>query len=153
MKSKLLFGIIVVALLSSMFVEVSSAESANSISDIKSSGAVYEFTLSWEGEYWTFPDPGWSSLGSLEDRDTFIMTLTTDLKITVIVADCCLMGDTIAVFYPTPYRIKTSATSPDIVKVTGTLPAGTYKFYVGYTLPHTGVFPAGYYMWVIASHA
>jgi len=148
MKNKLPFVLIAVALLSTMFVEVSSAESANNIGGISpfQIGKTYYVTFRVEGEYEHF-----SSVLYLKDRDTYNMTLENDLTITVIVADCCLMGDKIAIFYPNPTTILFEVTSPKIIIGTAKLKAGTYTFYVGYTYSTTGTL-MGYDLWLIATH-
>jgi len=151
MKSKVLFGLVAVAVLSTMFVGVSYGQGANNLGVVGSRGTTYTFTLSGEGQSWTLGPMG-STLSSLTDRDTFKMTLSVKLTITVVVADCCVMGDTIAVFYPSSTAVKFSATSPKVILGSAVLAAGTYTFWVGYTACPGG-FPASYFLWAIATHA
>jgi hypothetical protein len=79
------------------------------------------------------------------------MTLPYKVKITVIVADCCIMGDTIGIFAPIN-TLKTSAKSPNTIVGSAVMNPGTYQFYVGY-VACPGGFSAGYYIWIIATHA
>lgn len=151
MKSKVLFGLVTVAVLSSMLVGVSYGQGGNSLGVVGSRGTTYTFTLSGEGQSWSLGSMG-STLSSLSDRDTFKMTLSVKLTITIVVADCCVMGDTIAVFHPTSTAVKMSATSPKIIVGTAVLAAGTYTFWVGYTACPGG-FPASYFLWIIATRA
>lgn len=148
MKSKILFSLVVVALLSAMLTSAYGT-APNSFDNVQASGMDYAIEFDAEGQMWRPPD-GYSTLGFLEDRDHFTLRLHTPLKITIIIADCCLQGDTIAVFYPTPVNRRFVAVSPNIIMGSKTLPAGTYEFWVGYT-DAPGGFPAGYYMWLIAT--
>jgi len=108
---------------------------------------LFPFTFTGEGQYKYY----YSNLGSLADRDKFVMTTTVKLTITVIVADCCIMGDTIGIFYPTSTTLLMSKTSPGIIVGTATFAAGTYTWWVGY-VACPGGFPAGYWTWIIATH-
>ena len=51
-----------------------------------------------EGQYKAFLT---HAITSFSDRGLYKVTLTTSLDLTMIVIDCCVMGDTIAVFNPT----------------------------------------------------
>jgi hypothetical protein len=110
-------------------------------------GVTHSFILGDEGNYYFSED----RLYSLSDRTTYTMTLWVKLKVTIIVADCCTMGDTIALYYPTMTHLVRSATSPKFIKKTYMLDPGTYTFYVGYKACPGG-FSAGYYIWFIATH-
>lgn len=147
MNRKMLFGFVAVLMLASM-VGLSSASSANSLG-VSSTGASFVWNFTGEGQV---KSSGGTDLASYADRVMVTLTLTTRLKITVVIADCCLMGDTIAAFYPTTVTQVFSATSPRIIIGSATLSAGTYTFWVGYT-SCPGGFPAGLYLWVISTHA
>lgn len=121
---------------------------SNALGMADSAGVTRSFTFTGEGQSRNYI----SDLDNLTDRDKYVMNLTTRLTITVVVADCCLMNDTIAIFYPYSTTPKFSATSPKIILGSAALPKGVYTFWVGYMKPHTMVFPAGYYIWIIASH-
>ena len=84
-----------------------------------------------------------------KDYDTFVMKVTAKSVITIDVIDCCLTGDTICAG-SSAYN-KQCATSPDTVSITTLVPAGVWKFFVVYELPHTCVFPAGYDILVTAA--
>jgi len=106
-----------------------------------------KITFSREGQY-----KAWltHAITSYSDRGLYKVTLTTSLDLTMIVIDCCIQGDTIAVFNPGPTGPKVwSATSPVIIDETWELSAGTYNFYVGYEV--SAMFPAGYYIYFITS--
>jgi len=148
MKTKMVLGLIAVAVLSIMFVGESYAASGNGIGVVESPGTSYTFTFSGEGQSEYVEGHG---IASLSDRDTYVITLTTKLTITIVLADGYIMGDTIAIFYPSSTKVGASAKSPKIVVVTVVLNAGTYTFWVGYT-SCPGGFPAGYFMWIIATH-
>lgn len=145
MNKKVLFGLVAVALFSSLLA-IAPTYAASNHRGLQTQGTEYEFELMPDGwmHYWST----YSGLGNIDDRDCFIMHVLVDCKITIIVADCCVMGDTIAVFYPMD-RVRFKATSPSIIMGTHFLKAGTYKFYVGYT-SCPGGFPAGYNIWLFA---
>ncbi len=126
----------------------SAASSANSLG-VGATGVTLNWSFSGEGQ---MKSSGGIDLASIADRVTVVMTLTTKLKITLVIADCCLMGDTITAFYPTTVAPVFSAKSPSVITGSATLSPGTYTFYVGYTACPGG-FPAGFYMWGIATHA
>jgi hypothetical protein len=109
-------------------------------------GTTYKFTLKEEGYYFFTP----SVLTSLTVADDYHMTLSTRVRVTIIVADCCVMGDTIVLLRPLTTTLAL-AKSPNIIEVTFTLNAGTYDYYVGYRAAPGG-FPEGYYVWFIATH-
>ena len=112
--------------------------------DIGSEGSTYTFEIG--------PGGSWHTSSTLydfapKDYDTFVMTVTDNCTVTVKVVDCCLMGDTMAL---KAGRRIFRATSPDTIVVSAKLKPGTYRFYIGYIRPHTGVFPAGYDVYVSA---
>ena len=112
--------------------------------DIGSEGSTYTFKIG--------PGGSWHTSSTLydyapKDYDTFVMTVTDNCTVTVEVVDCCLMGDTMVL---KAGRRIFKATSPDTIVVSAKLKPGTYKFYIGYTTPHTGAFPAGYDVYVSA---
>jgi len=74
------------------------------------------------------------------------MTVTARTLIHLELVDCCIMGDTIALGQSA--STYWYATSPDTVVLSGWLNAGTYVFFVGYIPPHTGLFPAGYDIYI-----
>ncbi|MFQ6067820.1 MAG: hypothetical protein ACE5K3_11195 [bacterium] len=101
--------------------------------------------------------PHWETYSGLSDdvygsttgtgyADKFVMTVTGDVCIRIRVVDCCLMGDTIALGKSA--KKYWYATSPDVIEIIYCFKAGVYKFFVGYIPPHTGVFPAGYDIYV-----
>ena len=104
-------------------------------------------TFSGEGQYAVFLT---HAITSLSDRGLYTVKLTTRLDLTIIVIDCCVQGDTIALFNPTPTNLLAYAKSPVIIKGTWSLSPGTYPIYVGYT-SSPGGFPAGYYIYFITS--
>jgi hypothetical protein len=79
------------------------------------------------------------------------MTLTVRLKITIVLADGYIMGDRIGIFSPSN-TLRMAATSPTYVLGSTVLNPGTYSFWVGY-VACPGGFPAGYFIWIIATHA
>jgi len=112
----------------------------------------YTFSIgpgkSW-AQYSYLNDDVYGSTTGTGYADKFVMTVTAKTKLHIEVVDCCLMGDTIACgISSTKYK---SATSPQIVIIDATLDASTRTFYVGYIKPHTGVFPAGYDIYVTGS--
>jgi len=117
-------------------------------SEIEPTRDTYRFTFSEEGQY---QHVFGVIIGTATDRDTYIINITKTLTITVVVADCCLMGDTIAIFYPTNKTVFRSATSPAIIIGTTVLAKGVYTFWIGYTYCSTG--NAGYDIWIVATHA
>jgi len=98
------------------------------------------------------PGGSWSTASSLDGYapgyyDRYVMTVTSGSAVTIHVVDCCMEGDTMVI----KSKGKTFRfTSPAEFLRTVTLRAGTYTFYIGYTTPHTGVFPAGYDIYVSA---
>jgi len=144
-KGKILFGMLALAMLSSLL--TGAFGSGNGFGQVKPSGATYSFTFTGEGQSKSY----YSNLASLADRDKFVMTTTVKLTITVIVADCCIMGDTIGIFYPTSTTLLMSKKSPGIIVGTATFAAGTYTWWVGY-VACPGGFPAGYWTWILATH-
>lgn len=104
--------------------------------------------VSWH-QYSELSDDRYGSTTGTGYVDKFVMTVTSACHITLDLVDCCLMGDTIALFKSaTKYW---SATSPDTVHLEGNVKAGTYNFYVAYILPNTGAFPAGYDIYIEGS--
>ena len=98
------------------------------------------------------PGGSWSTTSVLgdyapADYDVYVMTVLDGCTVTVKVVDCCMMGDTMGLKAGKKIH---KATSPATIEVSATLKPGTYKFYVGYLTPHTGVFPAGYSTYVSA---
>ena len=73
-----------------------------------SAGKSFLYTFTAEGQFRLFK----SHVKSLSDQVTYKITLTTNLKLTIIIADCCVMGDTIALYYPINAIVAASATSP-----------------------------------------
>lgn len=133
--------LVVVALLLLCALGVVSA--SNTIGDVKTEKEVYSFEIG-PGGYWDV----FSTLSDVApyDFDVYVMTVTNPCQVEVIVEDCCIMGDTIAM---KAGRMFWKATSPDTidVKTPRVLSVGTYKFFVGY-LDVPGGLPAGYYVYV-----
>ena len=112
--------------------------------DIGSEGSTYTFEIG--------PSGSWHTSSTLydyapKDYDTFVMTVTDNCTVTVKVVDCCVMGDAMAL---KAGRRIFKATSPDTIVVSAKLKPGTYRFYIGYIKPHSGLFPAGYDVYVSA---
>lgn len=155
MRKKLLIGItpIVVILMLALnpiaFAQAAnSAQAANNEGVGAAAGTTYDVNIAGEGTYF-FTE---STLYALSDRDTFKVTLTTRVRLTVVLADGYLMGDTIGIFHPNTWTLKGSAKSPNMMIGGAVVGPGTVTFYVGYTACPGG-FSAGYFIWIIATHA
>lgn len=114
------------------------------VSDGLVGGSTYSFSIGPGGSYSEIHD---LSADAPADYDTWRMTVTSTCTVTVTVEDLFITGDTIAL--KAGGRIL-SATSPDAITVSKTLPPGTYTFYTGY-LDCPGGYPAGYGVSVTAA--
>jgi len=102
--------------------------------------------------YATLPSPfsyaTVSMLNNLQDRDQYILNVTKKTKLFLFAVDLGLIGDTLAIFSPTPNTPVATAKSPACISVSGLiLNPGTYMFYVGYTA-HPNPFPDGYFIYL-----
>jgi hypothetical protein len=84
------------------------------------------------------------------DYDTYQMTITAGTKVHIHILDCCVQGDNICLALGRS-RPLACAASPNSVEVNSIMLApGTYTFYIAYSPPDPGGFPAGYDMSVTA---
>lgn len=104
--------------------------------------ATFSFTLEPGGFY-----ENSSTLGALApgDFDTYLITVTQTVDLELELEDCCESGDTLCFARINPMSNPVCATSPQILlRSFADVPPGTYRIGVGYTTPHSGVFPSGY---------
>ena len=114
-------------------------------------GTTYTFTLSVEGASYHPTSPALAGTKAKGYYDTYALTVSGSktLKVTIVLEDGFLMGDTIALYSPLTTKLA-SAQSPDLIVKTYSLIPGTYYFYVGYTAAPNG-FPAGYFIFFDAT--
>jgi hypothetical protein len=115
--------------------------------EVGADGVVFDIYLDYAGDYET----GSSNLydHAPADYDTFYLHIAETSWVEIIIEDCCIMGDTIAL--ARSGSMYWSATSPDVVYVAGgPVPPGVYRFFVGY-IDCPGGFPAGYYWYFYSS--
>jgi hypothetical protein len=126
---------------------VSAGTNTENAEEVGADSVTFEVYIDYVGDY----DAYWNDLYDYApyDIDIFHLHLAVSCYIEVIIEDCCVMGDTIAMGKNA--RRYWSATSPDLVIVGGWLNPGDYTFYVGY-IDCPGGFPAGYY-WYVNSYA
>lgn len=139
-KSIFIAGSVVIALtMMSTFVSVAFAD--------RIVDHIYKFEIGPGSAHWTvsstLQDDVWGSATGTGHVDKFVMRVigVESITVRIQVADCCVMGDTIALGKAGRY---VSATSPDTIDVFHVFAPGTYTFYVGFILPNNGLFPAGY---------
>jgi hypothetical protein len=114
-------------------------------------GKTYTFTLAHEGASYAPSTPSLAGTKAKGYYDTYVMTISGSdtLKVTIVLEDCCTMGDTIALYQPLTTKLA-SAKSPALIVETYTLNPGTYYLYVAYTAAPAG-FPAGYFIFFDAT--
>ncbi len=151
MTKKFVFGVsatIVLLVLSTMMTAAYASLQADGIVINRT----YTFSIGPGGVWKTFSwldDDAYGSITGIGRSDKFVMTVTSRTLLHIEVEDCCLMGDTIVI--GTSASNYFAATSPKKISVDAWINPGTYTFYVGYIRPHTGIFPAGYDIYVQGS--
>ena len=137
---RVLVAVVAVAFVASA---LGAAPASNSLGAAK--GQTFSVTVS--------PGSQWSAVSDLaamfpSDYDTVTLSVASATPITVIVEDCCIMGDTMAAGRPGKAFF---ATSPDVISVSfGPWGPGTLSFACAY-IDCPGGFPAGYYIYVNGS--
>jgi len=115
-------------------------------------GATYVFTVTSEGEFFS---PAFPTLYGLKVNgyyDTYRVHITTAyaIRLTVVLKDGFLMGDTIGYYHPLGVLLH-FAVSPAGIIIQGVLgPGVTLVFYVGY-IAAPNEFPAGYFIFLDAT--
>ena len=112
-------------------------------------GTTYTFTLSGAGTSYHPASPALSGTKAKGFYDTYVLTTSKTLKVTIVLEAGGVMGNTIALYSPLTTKLA-SAQSPDLIVKTYSLIPGTYYFYVAYTAAPNG-FPAGYFIFFDAT--